>query len=378
MLMKRPGVLAAFVVTILSATATARQFHLDQPFQVRIGDKYGFMDANCQMVVPAQYSEAFEFSEGLAAVKVGQKWGYIDRTGGMVVTPQFAGAFQFSGGLASVRLEETSPVWGFIDKAGMVVVKPQFGMPLWFSEGLVEGYGEKNKILNIPLGYVDSKGEYVIRLDEPGKQIEFLLGFSEGLAAVSMRAEYADGSIGSGVWGFLNHSGEWSIKPSYEAAGSFHEGLAAVKKDGLWGYIDKTNKFVITPRFESAEEFSEGLAAVKIAGRVGYIDKTETVVITPKYENASLFRGGMAAFQSNRKLGYIDKKGEVIVPPSLDWGTEFVDGVAAVGLELPAAYGAGVGTGRTGHSPLEEAALAGAKKKPKKRGEPSSSSMKAD
>jgi hypothetical protein len=85
-----------------------------------------------------------------------------------------------------------------------------------------------------------------------------------------------------------------------------------------------------------------------------------------------------AAFQSNRKLGYIDKKGEVIVPPSLDWGTEFVDGVAAVGLELPAAYGAGVGTGRTGHSPLEEAALAGAKKKPKKRGEPSSSSMKAD
>jgi len=278
------------------------------------------MDASCRMVIPAQFSEAFEFSEGLAAVKVGQKWGYIDRTGAIVVKPQFAGAFEFSNGLASVRLEENSPQWGFIDKTGRVVVKPQFGMPLWFSEGLVEGYGEKDNILNIPLGYVDSKGEYVIRLEEPGKRIEFLEGFSEGLAAVSMQAVYPDGSIGPGVWGYINHSGEWSIPRTYEGAGDFHHGLAAVMKGGLWGYIDKTNEFVIPPQFESAMEFSEGMAAVKVKGRWGYIDQTGTVLITPQFEYGGLFRGGMAGFGRKQKLGYIDKTGTVIIltcPPFL-------------------------------------------------------------
>ena len=53
---------------------------------------------------------------------------------------------------------------------------------LWFSEGFVEGYGEKDKILNVPLGYVNSNGEYAIHMEELGKRIQFLLGFSEGLA----------------------------------------------------------------------------------------------------------------------------------------------------------------------------------------------------
>jgi hypothetical protein len=101
-------------------------------------------------------------------------------------------------------------------------------MPLSFSEGLVEGYGEENKILNVPLGYVNSGGEYVIRLQEPGKRIEFLAGFSEGLAGVSMQVQHPDGSIEPGMWGFIDHKGKWAIPPSYAGAGEFHEGLAAV------------------------------------------------------------------------------------------------------------------------------------------------------
>jgi WG containing repeat len=123
-----------------------------------------------------------QFSEGLAAVKIGGKWGYIDDQGSLVIPPKFAGAWFFSDGLASVKLTERSPLWGFIDRKGDVVIQPQFGMPLRFSEGLIEGYGEKNNILNIPLGYMDKSGKYVVRLDEQGMEIQFLVEFSEGLA----------------------------------------------------------------------------------------------------------------------------------------------------------------------------------------------------
>jgi len=331
---KRTDTLAVAVVllcAVISTSAQRRDF--DLPFLVTIGDKYGFMDANCHMVIPPQYVEAMFFSEGLAAVKIGEKWGYIDEHGSLVIPPNFAGAWFFSDGLASVKLDERSPLWGFIDRTGALVVQPQFGMPLRFSEGFVEGYGEKNKILNVPLGYMDKGGEYVVHLDEPGFEIEFLVEFSEGLARVSMRPKHADGSVGPSKYGYIDHSGKWVIPRSFARADDFHEGLAAVtSKDGKWGYIDKAGQFVILPRFEAAVAFSEGLAAVKMAGRWGWIGKNGEMVIAPTFEDEEVgaFRNGMALLVHNRKVGYINRKGEMVIPETLDSGSEFVDGVAVL------------------------------------------------
>ena len=36
------------------------------------------------MVIQPQFDEAYEFSEGLAAVLVGDTWGYVDKTGALV------------------------------------------------------------------------------------------------------------------------------------------------------------------------------------------------------------------------------------------------------------------------------------------------------
>jgi len=239
--------------------------------------------------------------------------------------------FTLRTGWPALQIDKTSALWGFIDRTGKLVIKPQFGMPLWFSEGLVEGYGEENGILNVPLGYVDKSDRYVIRLDEQGMMIEFLVGFSEGLARVSMRPQHDDGSVGPSRWGYLDHTGTWVIPRAFSRAGDFHDGLAAAsREDGTWGYIDKTGQFVIAPRFQAATEFSEGLAAVRVGGKWGFIDRTGTVVIAPQFEAVSIFRGGMAGIASGRKIGYVNGAGEVVVPPSLEYGSEFTNGVALV------------------------------------------------
>jgi hypothetical protein len=325
------SVSAALVFLVAAVSAESRHFGL--PFLVHVDNKYGFMDANCRMVIPAQYAEALDFTDGLSAVKIGSKWGYIDQTGGVVIPALFAGAFHFSDGLASVRLDERSPLWGFIDRTGKVAIQPQFGMPLWFSEGLVADYAEKDGILNVPLGYAGKDGRYAIQLNEPGMEIEFLVGFSEGLARVSMRAKHPDGSIGPSTWGYIDHSGKWVIPRGFTAAGDFHEGLAAVAgKDGTWGYIDKIGKFVVPPRFESAREFSEGLAAVKQAGRWGWIDKFGEVTIKPTFDakEVGVFHNGMAMVVHNRKVGYINTQGDIVVPENLNAGSEFTGGIAAI------------------------------------------------
>jgi hypothetical protein len=71
-------------------------------------------------------------------------------------------------------------------------------------------------------------------------------------------------------------AGTFVIAPEFDAADTFIDGLALVKKNGKWGYIDKTGTVVIAPQFDQvvgALGFPEGLAPVKKGGKWGYIAK---------------------------------------------------------------------------------------------------------
>jgi len=67
----------AVTIGIFLALPTAlagQHMHFGLPFFDNVENKYGYMDANCRMVIPARFDEAFDFTEGLAAVKIGDKW----------------------------------------------------------------------------------------------------------------------------------------------------------------------------------------------------------------------------------------------------------------------------------------------------------------
>ena len=67
-------------------------------------------------------TNAFSFSEGVAAVWIGPGWGYIDKTGKIAIQPLFTFAHAFSEGLAVVQMGFQ---WGYIDKTGNMVIKLQ-------------------------------------------------------------------------------------------------------------------------------------------------------------------------------------------------------------------------------------------------------------
>jgi hypothetical protein len=64
------------------------------------------------------------------------------------------------------------------------------------------------------------------------------------------------------------------IKPQFEVAFPFHDGLAPVKVDYKWGYIFTTGQFAVWPKYDGAHSFSEGLAMIRVGRATGYIDKT--------------------------------------------------------------------------------------------------------
>ena len=87
--------------------------------------------------------------------------------------------------------------------------------------------------------------------------------------------------------GYVHTEGTWAIKPQFELAGNFSEGLAPVYVNGKWGYINQAGQFAIKPQYYEAHSFQNGLALVatkpqdwlNMYGRplgtgYGWIDKT--------------------------------------------------------------------------------------------------------
>lgn len=131
----------------------------------------------------------------------------------------------------------------------------------------------------------------------------------------------------------------WLIKPKYEDASDFSEGLAAVQVNGKWGFINKQDKMIIQPQFECPLsyklEFHEGLAAVHKNGNWGFIDKNGNTVIDYKFRYRTDFKDGIALVMTKSlfgisKFGFIDKKGEYIFDKKFDKAEQFSEGLAKV------------------------------------------------
>lgn len=235
------------------------------------------------------------------------KYGYIDQSGTYVIKPRFKSAHSFKGNYAKVEFDLGSKGTEekFINKTGALVPAPSNWieydpktpkMTLNDDPALYEKVGEESlgevlinhigrKMLpysegvavarrggDAGWGFVDKNLDPII----PPNSFIDARHFKDGLAAVAADVD-ENGEIISVVhssynpahkkWGFVDHAGNWAIKPIFNSAECFSEGLACVSiKESTgenrkrYGFIDKTGKFVIPLKFAYAESFSDGLA----------------------------------------------------------------------------------------------------------------------
>ncbi|WP_175202898.1 WG repeat-containing protein, partial [Achromobacter ruhlandii] len=128
--------------------------------------------------------------------------------------------------------------------------------------------------------------------------------YAEGLAAVIT----GKASDSAGTWGYVDKQGQMVIKPAFQEAESFQNGLAAVRQEGLWGYIDKRGNWAVKPRYARASGFNaEGTALVELDERDVLIDRQGQVVKTFELGTRSW------GFERGQKLAEM----EVPQPPRL-------------------------------------------------------------
>jgi hypothetical protein len=344
-----------FVLTIISAL-----------FGMNAFGESSYGKQTIPYAIPPIFENATYFSEGLAAVKINHKWGFIDKTGKIVIEPQFnfwQAQFNsaFSDGLVAVNFNNgkdesfkqdgnnvSNVKWGFADKKGRLVIPPKFVgdyfQPPRFTEGLAPVIfssmfpGSQSFVgIGAKFGYIDKTGEYVIK-----PIYDKAINFQEGLAAVTV----------DGKEGFINTKGEVVIPLIYKLALSFENGYAIVVMNDKYSFIDKSGNNPFNKQFDSLSEFSDGLARFEEGGKYGFIDINGNVVIKPFITPGSVidwiggneFSEGLCAVKfgydpnkkdefDNGKYGYINKTGKVVINPIFNSANGFKNGRAVVAID---------------------------------------------
>ena len=97
----------------------------------------------------------------------------------------------------------------------------------------------------------------------------------------------------------------------YNIADNLSEGYFLISDENLnYGFANKDKIVTIKPKYEFAESFRDGLALVRLNRKFGFIDYSGKVVIDLMYDDASSFNNGTANVEIGGKKYTINKNGE--------------------------------------------------------------------
>ncbi len=240
------------------------------------------------------------FKSGVAMIKIGEKWGYIDTQGKLAIPAKYEDANDFNDGYAAVKSDGKFLVIDnkgnekVVDGSNIVDIKD-------FSEGLAP-----YKTTDKKTGFIGTDGKIAIQA-----KYESVGYFKNGLAWAKETG---------GMLGYINPKGEWVIKPQFTSGKEFDKesGLARIKNGDKWAYVNKAGEVINVNDTESWGDFSEGLADGKKGDKKGFYNNKGQWVIQPQFDGVRDFKNGFAAAKQGDKWGIINKEGKWMIQPTFD------------------------------------------------------------
>lgn len=203
------------------------QYNEKELVPVRMGEKFGYINLNGEMVIPAQFDGAIWFCEGLARVEMKEKYGFINERGDIVIPCKFETADNFCGGYCCVSLAEGRK--GLIDRNGAFVIAPTYYFLWHYGEGVCEAEDK-----NYRRGLVSPQGVIAaLQFDDVHK-----IGNAYMLVL-------------NGKKGLANNKGI-AVFPRYDnISGYFTDDIFEVYCDDKFGLIDINGEIVAPISYES-------------------------------------------------------------------------------------------------------------------------------
>lgn len=223
----------------------------DALFVSEKGQRIADAKAVVQAKIDIEYSKTGAWVNGLLPVcDLEGNWYYLNSNNNESAHGSYSRASNYASGIAAVSKGNE---WILVDTAGKPVTDKKFSDVKLHGNGDYQYDGIMIAAENGEYGIYNAKGEMIC--DVHAKDMDIYMG---GPIA------YCDKTTGK--WGMITSAGETVIKPAYETAKSFSNGLAAVSNGELWGFVNGAGELVIDYQFLDADYFtSGGLCAVSTA-----------------------------------------------------------------------------------------------------------------
>jgi WG containing repeat len=219
------------------------------PYALRIGDKFGLVDAEGNPVTPMHF-EAFTWTGAqLKNAKIGGKWGRIAPDGRWVLEPKF----DYLSTQLDLFVAAIEGKRGFMRADGSWLIEPRF---------------DAARVRNAETAFVTIAGATgLMRL----KDQSWVIAPRPGTMCDT------DGGILSradGKRAFLSPEGETWIDIDADRIGlTFDLGLLVFLRNGKWGLVDTAGQVMVEPQFDELDGFVRGIAWAKRGGVWCAIDR---------------------------------------------------------------------------------------------------------
>jgi hypothetical protein len=295
--------------------------------------KYGFMNSQGKLIIPALYNEVGPFQEGLAVVSKEDLFGIIDKKNQVVVDFQFDEILEFVNNHAIVRKERK---YGVIDRLGKLIFPLDFDDISLNDSGVYDAVkDEKNSFYDLNfqvLAYVDGVVEqnFSQRMSSQHPEYEFIgdldLTSNRAVVKVGGQLNYID-STGKLM---LSNPLEW-FSDALSVA-KFYNGFAVYRKKDKFGLIDVNGKSVQKAVYESIGPFT-GFWPVKDKGNWALLDVKGKVILPFEYDFIRFMPDLGYLIEREDHFGLLNSMGNLILPVSFSTIERFEDAYYLVSIE---------------------------------------------
>ncbi len=250
---------------------------------------WGFVNFEGQKINNMDYEDAFDFSEGLAAVKHNGMWHYINTSGQIAFSGLFEEASSFKNNIAFVR-KPNHKFLTFINKKGEEIFLP-------------------NRVTDVDFGIKE-----VLEAREYLEDSDHLRSPAPVSTGTPMYIVQND----SNLWGLMNQKGEIVIPCMYNKIWAEKTNVWLLEKDGRFGLYDINHKIkILNPLYSEfgKEMNTPNLIRVRKNGYWGWVDNQGKTVIPFRYSMAMPMENGRAWVKQAPmgELFQINTKGEMLL-----------------------------------------------------------------
>lgn len=275
--------------------------------------KYGLMNLGGKELIPPQFEDVSEFSDGFFRIREKGKYGYASRIGKVYIKPQYEEASLFNDGQAIVKKD---------GKYGVIDVRGQYVMPLKYS-------------------HIDRNPEsrfYAVEEKGGAGMKTYLYGLNaKKISPEAFDSVYVSDSPDllrvkkDGKVKFYNvPGGAYAFEGSFDQAAAPDLGYILVSIGGKWGVSDLKGKLVVPAAFDKIEYawFNNKMVfRTSLNGKWGISENTGKVILANEYDLIAPAAPFYLKVRKNGKYGVVRNNGEAV--------TEFIYDFISNEVETP-------------------------------------------